>query len=1226
MSNRGRHERGPERSRTAETVPASVVDWVKTNLCAGEQSSFGPYTGEPGKGEVLLPETLYLFRLGRAGKQVFVHVFGGLGDLGGELWEREVRSLLRLSYRRHPALPNVLEGSFDPEEGLAFLVTEAAANTLGAGAGFTRILRANRLAALQQFTQVADALALMHGQGLYHRNLCPRAIEVLFDESVFEEGGIPELHLRIARFEMSALVANLLRRVRPADARRGIQQDRERVRGYYLDQSDIDLACFPPERLGFLFPDSGRDRMETDRSDVWALGVLAYLLFVGDLPADQLRGTFTAEGLAEDRDARLHEAMRSELTQLEDRKDLPGPLAEMLRVMLDPDPRTRVTSYQVVDGLTREFDRIAARLAPAEATQPFVLGFMPKKCRETFLKWGWIDFDPVEEAGRLELKAFLENDLHGGTLLYSPNGFRDYNSKQADEDAQVQAGKARYVLLGVKGAYFCAIYNHPVSFSPYRTAPVPEVLVVKYIKDRERIWRLEEAATYKRRLPSVDVQPVGQQYIKPADVAGRSFWKPYLDSVKEVVPVAPWLEQTRNALNFFLDLQNVQLAAKEYAYEVEGPTNSDVVTLRWDEPRERDRRFTSDLFTLYCTSSRRRPRFGDFFEALDAERVAWHPDSDGSPRYGRDLQGIGRVYERLDASRIRVRHESGRPFRRKGWLRPEGDLASGVAINRQRDACAELIGHEGLLEQIHRPHAPVWLPDRWEGAGEGLLGSGADVVTEMLGSRPFYAAHGPPGTGKTTVASRAIMAALRENPANRILVTSQSHFSLDNLARGILKALRQLPRTDVDWTAIRIASRHAEEKVHDEIRGYLPPTLAATKVEEIQAHCRTILDDKRYDPPILDLVQRWLALAAVSQIELQDRLQRGANLVFVTCSGATPHNVDAVGDFGVYDWVVVEEAAKAWPTELFIPLVRGIRWALIGDHKQLPAFGRDEVEQLLEECRDAPPEQEDLHTHGEAATTYARVYDLFRTLFGDKDLLGRPRQPVIGARDPRGELKLQFRMHETIAGMVSRAFYKRTLSTHESANRIHPLREPPVAEKRQLLWLDTGRIDTCVDQPCWSNAGEAEAVARLMTALKPRPRPRRDGYCDDPIAILTPYHAQRRKIERALASRGAALRGQDLRGLVHTVDSFQGKEADIVLISLVRSQWRKSELGSFGHLLNAQRTNVMLSRARMLLVLVGDYRHFKRASQPFWKEICHSFELEQAVHPAADVLGRGGWR
>jgi len=313
-----------QRSRaSAATVMTGLIDRL---FCSSHTALYGPYR-RLDEGAVLLPDLLYRYRvIDTSDVPATLQVFTGIGRMGGQLWEQEVRVLLRISAVGHPALPRIIDGSYDEESDIAFVVTEAAEHTLAAPEALP-FLRSRPADCVRHLGLLADALAVLHGQGLMHRNLWPGSVDVV--EEGRESG---KLRLRLARFEMSALVSNLLRRVSP-DARQGDED----VRRLFLGQGPRALAYFPPERLAFLFPDSRVDMLETDRSDVYGLGVMTWEWFVGPLPEERIPRQAGVEGGVPRWTADLRSHMASEIT----RSKLPARLQDLLRGMLDPDPRTR---------------------------------------------------------------------------------------------------------------------------------------------------------------------------------------------------------------------------------------------------------------------------------------------------------------------------------------------------------------------------------------------------------------------------------------------------------------------------------------------------------------------------------------------------------------------------------------------------------------------------------------------------------------------------------------------------------------------------------------------------------------------------------------------------------------------------------------------------------------------------------------------------------------------
>jgi hypothetical protein len=128
--------------------------------------------------------------------------------------------------------------------------------------------------------------------------------------------------------------------------------------------------------------------------------------------------------------------------------------------------------------------------------------------------------------------------------------------------------------------------------------------------------------------------------------------------------------------------------------------------------------------------------------------------------------------------------------------------------------------------------------------------------------------------------------------------------------------------------------------------------------------------------------------------------------------------------------------------------------------------------------------------------------------------------------------------------------------------------------------------------PRWHNPDEVSAVVELLGLL------RASDDCRPSIAVLSPYLQQVKRLNKAIddiwSTRLSGLQGftlsHKLGGMCGTVDSFQGNEADLVVVSLVRNNQHVSPQGALGFLSDFRRMNVLLSRARWQLVLVGSLR------------------------------------
>ncbi|MCP3960788.1 MAG: hypothetical protein GY719_23330 [bacterium] len=1164
-----------------------IVDQL---FCEAETAQFGPFE-RLGQGAELLAGMLFQFSLQDEAslKTANLVIFHGLGELGGEMWEQEVRSLARLSARSHESLPRILMGGKEPERNLAFIVTEAAYHTLDEP-GAIEFLRRNRLEGVRQFMLLADALSLMHGNGIQHRNLWAGAVEVLDTES---------LRLRLSRFEMTSLVSNLLRRVGAG------QEPRDSVQRFFESQGRYALACAPPERLALLYPDrvpvagtrnhprAVADTREDARADVFGLAVLAYQWLVEALPGDLVEAAFPASGYDHDTRCRLDETMRHRIEAVR----LPQALRVLLLEMLEFERLDkRPTSARVVEDLHRNWEEITDFWATTSEL-PHVLACIPRETGAVLRNRSLMSHDTESRAGIVELLFVISDDLRNGVITYSPEGAAPY---LATSDPRLK--EAHYAIIGRHSAYFCEFFE---SRKPWQEGSgglvLEQVLIARYVVPRERVGRLDNNPL-RKRLPPIELLPIHAKKLqRPEMTADHPSWKPLLRSI-ERADAPPWHINFGMALDWLLKLQKVEIDARCYAVEVD----DQIVT--YDETRDKYRIHNDDLFDLYAEKSRLRA--SDFFQKLwDSERqpMLVQPDEQGKPGRNRYLHRVAfyRRWRDPGAFEVEWKNQSA-ATNEKAWVRPRDDHHSEALLREQMRARHRLLEIPALVDQLDKPVTMVHQYLSWPDVGEGLEGNAPEVIQALLSTLPFFAIQGPPGTGKTEVASRAIAHSLWRDRSLRILVSAQSHFALDNLAERILKRVGELGLSD-DVQILRVASKHA--KPSEVMAEYRLSKQVPKRIREIENNCRSQIERLAGMPENqtkVEVLEEWRKEVRESDFEIRSRIRRGANLVFVTCGSATDRHLVTGVDFDAFDWVFVEEAAKAWPTELAMPLVHGIRWALIGDHKQLKAFRRMDVERILAACAQKP--KSDLREHGERQVEYVRVFDLFKSLFDDDD--SREIQGFQRKERPFRMLEWQFRMRPEIAAVVSEAFYDGKLKTHrKAAEREHGLTSPPWLVDQALVWLDTS---THSDR--WEGPRENKLEVRLVRALVQQlwEGSGRDEKLPERLTILSPYTAQLERLKGEIDRR--------FLDCLHTLDSFQGREADIVIVSLVRCNGasRDSPIARLGFLTEHNRVNVLFSRARVLLILVGSYDHFAAedakdeddelfdasARRAFWPVVC----------------------
>lgn len=398
-------------------------------------------------------------------------------------------------------------------------------------------------------------------------------------------------------------------------------------------------------------------------------------------------------------------------------------------------------------------------------------------------------------------------------------------------------------------------------------------------------------------------------------------------------------------------------------------------------------------------------------------------------------------------------------------------------------------------------------------------------------------------------------------------------------------------------------------------------------------------------------------------------VKRGANLTYCTTSAG---ELEAIAADQSFDWSIVEEAGKSHGFDLALPLQAGHRWLLIGDHNQLPPYryedylrGLDSLDygvEALQALPDAGPgvldwdwvsSWKDKTAEERAAfqgyakdwlKTFKRTFEHCQVAVGRGDAGQRLTAGSAGGA-AAGLLVEQHRMHPDIGELISRAYYadrlvNRTAEDGHPAERVlHGFAEPPQISGKAIVWLDvpwcrddprTAETGPVQGRPRYTNDAEAAALERFLVSL------RRKAPGDAELAILSPYNQQasllRRRLRRTSLPPGLALKpGLNARpgtpggaSGVHTVDSFQGNQADVIAVSLVRNN-RHDPGHGLGFLKDASRLNVLLSRAERLLVLVGSWDFFQQqvrtvelddTANPLW-------HLKRIVADLGDWFGSG---
>jgi ATP-dependent RNA/DNA helicase IGHMBP2 len=446
------------------------------------------------------------------------------------------------------------------------------------------------------------------------------------------------------------------------------------------------------------------------------------------------------------------------------------------------------------------------------------------------------------------------------------------------------------------------------------------------------------------------------------------------------------------------------------------------------------------------------------------------------------------------------------------------------------------------------------------------------AVDAALRSGDIALIHGPPGTGKT----RTLVEVVRQRVARgeRILVAAPSNTAVDNIGIRLASLDLRTPfgstahSTSVEFAISSVAGQPPIRAVRLGHPTRVHPALATLTIDaQVDADGATKLarewNDRarqirktaagRRGPEAKALWHEARELDRDAHREIgnaERRIVDRAEVVLATCVGCD-HPI--LGD-AIFDCVIVDEATQASDPLILVALSRAKVAVLAGDPNQLGP----------------------VVVGGPAAEAHLGS-TVFERLVGTDTVM----------------LEQQHRMHEQIMTFPSRSMYggKLRASPAVASRTLDELGIARDPARGKPVWLvDTAGKDWIEQRtdfdpggslnnmpsfqfdPSTFNSGNAERVAAEARRLLSR------GMRPSDIAIIAAYSAQARRLRELL-------KGERAAGLeIGTVDGFQGREKEAVIVDLVRS----NERGEIGFLANTRRMNVALTRAKRFLLVVAD--------------------------------------
>jgi len=491
-------------------------------------------------------------------------------------------------------------------------------------------------------------------------------------------------------------------------------------------------------------------------------------------------------------------------------------------------------------------------------------------------------------------------------------------------------------------------------------------------------------------------------------------------------------------------------------------------------------------------------------------------------------------------------------------------LANEVTYRRMKDALIQLskaiqMGPSAnLVPVLFGENSPMRSKDavKFSPFNKNLDDSQKEAISKALRSRDVFLLHGPPGTGKTTTIIEIILQEIKRG--SKILACAASNIAVDNIVERLSLYRTKLVRLGHPARLLpQVLDSALDAQVlradNSSLAGDIRKEMKVLNSKLLKAKDRNTKRDIRKELKTLAKEERKRQQLAVADVI------KNADVVLSTLTGASSKKLAGI----TFDLVIIDEAAQALEVACWIALLKGPRCVLAGDHLQLPPT----IQSVEAEKK------------GMGKTLFERLTQGY-------------------GEEITSMLTVQYRMHELIMNWSSKELYNNKIKAHSSVagHMLYDLEEVNRSSSTEptIILIDTTGCDmeeVKDEEESTMNEGEAAvsiAHAKLLVE---------SGVRASDIGIITPYSAQVTCL-KMLRNKDAKLK--DLE--ISTVDGFQGREKEAIIITMVRSNSKKE----VGFLSDHRRMNVAVTRARRQCCIVCDAETV--SNDKFLKRLVEYFE------------------